>query len=275
MAATTTNLRLVVASKNPVKIGATRDGFEKSFPGHTFSISGVDVPSDVAAQPMTSRETLGGALNRLHAARALVPDADYWIGIEGGVEQTNFGGDAADVMEVFAWIVIEAADGTRGMGRTGSFFLPEAVVKLVVGGLELGHADDQVFGGSNSKQKTGSVGLLTQDRITRQSYYEHAETITFPPYTPTSSAVPRYNIPSLEASFPQQSWPNESVAALAAVAGVAATLLVVWALQLRQKRAKVMTREGSDDSISPPDYVCAGSPIGTSVTLPASSSSYM
>ncbi|ETV79584.1 hypothetical protein H257_06843 [Aphanomyces astaci] len=101
------------------------------------------------------------------------------------------------------------------------------------------------------------------------------ETITFPPYTPTSSAVPRHNIPSLEASFPQQSWPNESVAALAAVAGVAATLLVVWALQLRQKRAKVMTREGSDDSISPPDYVCAGSPIGTAVTLPASSSSYM
>ncbi|RHY07208.1 hypothetical protein DYB25_009083 [Aphanomyces astaci] len=200
MAATTTNLRLVVASKNPVKIGATRDGFEKSFPGHTFSISGVDVPSDVAAQPMTSRETLGGALNRLHAARALVPDADYWIGIEGGVEQTNFGGDApaADVMEVFAWIVIEAADGTRGMGRTGSFFLPEAVVKLVVGGLELGHADDQVFGGSNSKQKTGSVGLLTQDRITRQSYYEHAVLLALIPLQNTRF---RFVLPVVDAQY--------------------------------------------------------------------------
>ncbi|RHY24308.1 hypothetical protein DYB32_008895, partial [Aphanomyces invadans] len=166
---------------------------------HTFAVTGVNVPSGVSTQPITSRETLVGATNRLHAARERVPDADFWVGIEGGVEQTIVGdGHDPHVMEVFAWIVVEAADGTQGMSRTGSFYLPEGVVKLVVGGLELGHADDQEFGRTNSKHQTGTVGLLTDDRITRQSYYEHAVLLAL---IPLKNSQFRFALPTVHPSY--------------------------------------------------------------------------
>ncbi|KAH9106263.1 hypothetical protein LEN26_014602 [Aphanomyces euteiches] len=170
--------KLVVASLNPVKLGAARDGFTKSFHKETCTVTGVEVPSGVSVQPMTSDETLQGALNRIAAAKELHPDADFWLGIEGGVEKAAHN----NAMEVFAWIVVEAKDGKQGMSKTANFYLPRAVIECVDQGLELGHADDRVFGKSNSKQKTGSVGLLTNDLITRQTYYEHAAILAFIPF---------------------------------------------------------------------------------------------
>ena len=41
-------------------------------------------------------------------------------------------------------------------------------------GVELGHANDQVFDKQNSKQAGGAVGSLTGGQVTRQSLYEHA-----------------------------------------------------------------------------------------------------
>src|SRR5262249_15510189 len=92
--------KIVVASTNPVKIQAALSGFQKLFPRRAFSASGISVPSGVRAQPMTSRETFEGALNRAKAACDQISDADYWVGIEGGVEEI------AGAMEVFAWVVV-------------------------------------------------------------------------------------------------------------------------------------------------------------------------
>lgn len=54
-----------------------------------------------------------------------------------------------------------------GSARTASFFLPEAIATLVKGGLELGDADDKVFGSTNNKQSGGTVGHLTNGVIGR------------------------------------------------------------------------------------------------------------
>ncbi len=69
-----------------------------------------------------------------------------------------------------------------GKARTGAFMLPQEVANLVRSGIELGHADDQVFGRSNSKQTNGAVGLLTADLIDRQRYYEHAVILALVPF---------------------------------------------------------------------------------------------
>jgi non-canonical (house-cleaning) NTP pyrophosphatase len=81
----------------------------------------------------------------------------------------------------FAWIVISDGEKT-GKARTASFFLPSEVAKLVHQGMELGDADDQVFKKSNSKQKNGAVGLLTNDAITRKSLYLPAVQMAFIPF---------------------------------------------------------------------------------------------
>lgn len=166
---------IVVASTNPVKIAAALNGFQHMFPQESFEARGVSVASGVSAQPMTNAETLQGALNRVANARTTVPDADYWIGLEGGVENRD------GALEAFAWMVV--TDGTRtGKSRTSAYYLPEETASLIRQGMELGHADDVVFGRSNSKQQNGSVGLLTGDAVDRTAYYVQAVILALIPF---------------------------------------------------------------------------------------------
>jgi non-canonical (house-cleaning) NTP pyrophosphatase len=48
--------------------------------------------------------------------------------------------------------------------------------------MELGDADDLVFGRQNSKQKSGAVGLLTHNRVTRRTLYEQAVVLALIPF---------------------------------------------------------------------------------------------
>jgi inosine/xanthosine triphosphatase len=166
---------IVVASTNPVKIQAALAGFQLMFPAEEFTASSMAVSSGVSDQPLTDAETLQGALNRAAAAQAAEPHADFWVGIEGGCEELY--GELA----CFAWAVVRSTK-TVGKGRTGLFFLPEAVARLVRQGVELGTADDMVFNRSNSKQQNGAIGLLTGDVIDRLAYYEHALVMALVPF---------------------------------------------------------------------------------------------
>ncbi|MEW5873046.1 MAG: inosine/xanthosine triphosphatase [Chloroflexota bacterium] len=166
---------VVVASTNPVKVQAVRRGFERMFPGATFEFHTLSVPSGVRDQPASDREALQGARNRAAGAAAQSPAAAYWVGVEGGVEEQD------GEMAAFAWIVIQA-DGLCGKGRTGTFYLPWRVAGLVRQGVELGEADDIVFGRSNSKQENGAVGLLTGDVLNRAQLYEQAVILALMPF---------------------------------------------------------------------------------------------
>ena len=167
--------KIVVASQNPVKIEAALRGFRKVFPDEEFVAEGVRVPSGVSVQPMTDSETLQGALNRADGARKLVPEADYWAGIEGGVEEHG------DEIVAFAWIVVCTKNHT-GRGRSAAFFLPQSITELVRQGKELGDADDIVFQRNNSKQANGAIGILTGDAVDRTDLYEMAVIMALVPF---------------------------------------------------------------------------------------------
>ena len=168
--------KVIVASTNPVKNESVQIGFAKMFPDENFDVQGVSAPSDVSDQPMSSDETLIGATNRAENVSKLKTDADYWVGVEGGVE------DANEELEVFAWVVVKARDGKVGKGKTGSFFLPQKIAELVRQGMELGEADDIVFGRTNSKQANGAIGILTDDVVTRTTYYVPAVIMALIPF---------------------------------------------------------------------------------------------
>jgi inosine/xanthosine triphosphatase len=168
-------INIVVASTNPVKIQAAAKGFQRLFPGSELNVVAADVPSGVAHQPMSDEETLRGALNRSANAQAAHPNADYWIGIEGGIQPIGV------EMMAFAWIVVLSPE-MLGKGRTGTFFLPPAVAELIRQGKELGEADDVVFGRTNSKQENGAVGLLTDNVIDRAQLYEQAVILALIPF---------------------------------------------------------------------------------------------
>jgi inosine/xanthosine triphosphatase len=168
-------MTIIIASTNPVKIAAAREGFRAMNIGGDAGFTGVAVPSGVRDQPGTDSETLQGARTRAGNARSLLPDADFWVGIEGGVE------DDGERMIAFAWVVVLGRDLT-GEARTATFQLPPEVRRLVLDGVELGHADDIVFGRSNSKQQDGAIGILTDGLIDRMAYYAHAVMLALVPF---------------------------------------------------------------------------------------------
>ncbi|KAH7140308.1 inosine triphosphate pyrophosphatase-like protein [Dactylonectria estremocensis] len=170
---------IVVSSKNPIKIKAALEGFKQLLPAE-YEITGVSVPSGVPEQPFSDQETLLGAMNRVQNVREVVPDADYWVGIEGGVEERD-----GSILN-FAWIVVSGRHGRTGKARTASYALPEETAELLRKGMELGHADDAVFGRVNSKQSSGSVGLLTDDVVDRAGFYTPAVVLALIPFKNTN-----------------------------------------------------------------------------------------
>lgn len=182
--------RVVVASRNPVKIEASRLGFQRAFPERSFRVDGVAVDVEISDQPLSDEETRRGARLRVAAAASAVPEAPFWVGIEGGVAPlSSVDGiseehqDREERLVAFAWVAIRSRTSSRlGESRTGTFQIPPAVAALVRGGEELGVADDIVFGEKDSKRARGAVGLLTRDAVDRTGLYAPAVVFALIPF---------------------------------------------------------------------------------------------
>ncbi len=160
--------KVIVTSGNPVKSIATKNAFQRMFPDQQFKIEAIAVSSLVKDQPASDEETLTGALNRVKNAKQIRSDANYWIGIEGGIEERE------DGMVAFAWVFVENENGLIGKSRSGTFYLPDKVARKIREGIEMGSANDIIFDLKNSKQNSGAIGILTDDVIDRVQLYEHA-----------------------------------------------------------------------------------------------------
>ncbi|MCG6187934.1 inosine/xanthosine triphosphatase [Maribellus maritimus] len=166
-------IKIVVASENPVKINAVKEGFLVFY--SAIEVESIKVGSGVPDQPVSDLETKLGAHNRAVGAKQKIPDANFWVGIEGGIEHSEKGTTA------FAWIVVLSENGS-GEARTTTFLLPPAIANLVKNGRELGAAIDVVFNRENSKQKQGAVGLLTKNEISRTQLYIQAVQLALIPF---------------------------------------------------------------------------------------------
>ena len=167
--------KIIIASYNPVKIKATLNGFQKMFTHEQFEIASVSVSSDVNDQPTSNYETLLGAKNRVNSAFESAADADFWVGIEGGIEEQN------GEMAAFAWVVIKSKE-LMGRSKSGTFFLPKKVAQMIHEGKEMGLVNDIIFKQKNSKQNNGAIGILTQNVIDRIQLYEHAIILALVPF---------------------------------------------------------------------------------------------
>ncbi|KAL4439461.1 hypothetical protein ABPG77_008790 [Micractinium sp. CCAP 211/92] len=182
-------LSVVVASKNGVKINAVAAAVRAAFPGLQHTVAGAESDPGVPDQPFGDDQTLLGAYNRLACLAANPANAGSLLcAIEGGVgwaapaphglgalQQRQGGEQQRRQLECFAWAVVQAPGGRASHARSASFLLPPAITKLMLTeGLELGAADDRLWGRVKSGQGSGTIGHLTGGLLTRQSYYQHA-----------------------------------------------------------------------------------------------------
>ncbi len=162
---------VIIASLNPAKIAAVESAFQSAFAHQHFEFLGVSVASGVKDQPMSNQETLQGARNRVRNAKQAKPGADFYVGLEAGIEEQM----------TFAWMVVESAT-LRGESRSASLVLPPLVLEKLASANELGDVMDEVFATENIKQKGGAIGLLTHNQLTRSSVYHQALILALIPF---------------------------------------------------------------------------------------------
>ena len=155
--------RIAIGSINPVKCNASRSVLSALYPAAAFLP--VEVASGVSRQPWGDAETRRGALNRAEAALEAM-GAELGIGLEGGVQETEFG------LFTCAWCAIVDRMGRAGLGGSSCIRLPDLVADRVRSGVELGAAMDELSGQHNTKQNEGAIGLLTNGLSSRQAAYE-------------------------------------------------------------------------------------------------------
>jgi inosine/xanthosine triphosphatase len=156
-------MRVLVGSRNPTKIGAVQDIFDRCFGG--AEVIGIEVASGVAGQPVGD-ETFTGAENRartlvrLNAEQGLA--ARYCVGIEGGITALHGRWFA------FGTVCIADADGRLGFGVTSHFELPDQIAIALADGTELGSVIDELTGLQDTRLGGGAIGHLSQGRLDRR-----------------------------------------------------------------------------------------------------------
>lgn len=167
-------IKVIVGSRNPVKVNAVFSALSTMLEGVTVECQGVDAPSLVNDQPMTSEETRLGAINRVRYCQQH-HQADYFVAIEGGVDNFSYG------PATFAYIVI-ANNCKESIGRSAILPLPPVVYQALLAGEELGHVMDRLFNTHNIKQRGGAIGQLTHGAATREGNYTEALLLAMAPF---------------------------------------------------------------------------------------------
>jgi inosine/xanthosine triphosphatase len=159
---------IVVGSRNPVKVRAVHVGLSRVImDDFTLVETSLDGYPDVIDQPMSMSETWVGARRRAMYALQQC-NGDLGVGLEGGLAQIED--------EWFCVSCVAIAD-SRGMILSAmgpAVYVPAPIIELVQTGMELGDADDQYFGLSNSKQAGGLVGTITDGLVTREDGFTQA-----------------------------------------------------------------------------------------------------
>jgi inosine/xanthosine triphosphatase len=166
-------MRIAIGSLNPVKREAAEAALTPLFPAATFLA--LDVPSGIPAQPWGDEQTRNGALNRARAAMQQT-GADWAVGLEGGLKQTDVG------LMTCAWAAVVSADGRQGVGGGANMLIPPALTASLAPGQELGPVMDELTGEHNTNQALGAIGFLTDGLETRQSAFVHVLHLALAPF---------------------------------------------------------------------------------------------
>ncbi|RLI84260.1 inosine/xanthosine triphosphatase [Archaeoglobales archaeon] len=151
-------VKVVVGSKNPVKVEGVRQAFLQYF--DEVEVSSREVDSGVGSQPFND-DSIKGAINR--ALNSYSEEFDFSVGVEAGlfsVKRTITGFIDFQVSAIY--------DGSRiSVGFGPGFEYPPLVVEEVLKGKEVGDVMDEFTGIENLGEKTGAIHFLTKGKISR------------------------------------------------------------------------------------------------------------
>ncbi|MCK4475232.1 MAG: inosine/xanthosine triphosphatase [Methanophagales archaeon] len=173
-------MKILVGSRNPVKLEATKEAFSKYF--DAVEVVGIEVNSKVSNQPIED-ETFAGAKNRALELKRINEErnfnAEFFVGIEGGIKKLFHRWFTFGVM------CIMDDKGRIGYGTSPFFELPSQITEELLKGkgvVELGDVMDNLIGEKNTKERQGAVGYFTKGVMDRKRYYVDGLTVALIPF---------------------------------------------------------------------------------------------
>ncbi|KAG5471385.1 hypothetical protein LSCM1_01469 [Leishmania martiniquensis] len=167
-----------VGTTNRAKAKSVVTVVNKCFPDETHEVRLCEVSSGVSAQPMSAEETQRGALNRAKAALNAAPDADYGVGLEGGIEHI-----AGRWFECGWMVILEQTTGKCGIGSSARFEMSETIMRPILNeGKELAEVIDNLTGDEDVRSGLGAMGVLTAGHLDRAAAYEHGLMFALAPF---------------------------------------------------------------------------------------------
>jgi len=125
-------MKIILGSKSNDKKQILIKAFEEL---HLFpKVEKVEVDSEITDQPLDREKTLQGAKNRARNAKKLKPNADFWIGLEGGLH------DYGDGYRLVTCACLIDNSGNEYAGDGVEIHLPESVSEEVKKGGWFGDA---------------------------------------------------------------------------------------------------------------------------------------
>jgi len=121
-------MKILLGSKSKDKKQILIKAFEEL---HVFpKVESVEVDSEITNQPLDKNITLKGAKNRARNAKKKRPDADFWVGLEGGLHPTPHEaslGRSDYLYHLVTYACLIDKDGDEFIGNGTEIHLPESV----------------------------------------------------------------------------------------------------------------------------------------------------
>lgn len=159
-------MKILVGSKNPVKLESVKEAFSLYF--NSIKVIGLSVNSNVPDQPINEETYIGAQhraaeLQKINIAQSL--NADFYVGIEGGIQKTF------NKWFAFGCMCVKDKNGNTSFGTSAHFELPDTVTEQLLERKELGQVMDEIMHQNNTKQKGGAIGYFTNGRMNRKELY--------------------------------------------------------------------------------------------------------
>ena len=167
--------KIILSSTNEAKKQAVISVLEKIF-GTDFELVCADIDSGVSATPFSAEECMQGCKNRVAQIMKLYPDAQYWVGAEGGLqkfdEQYFLGG----------WVLVQNSHEIQSWGSSSWVQIPGDIITNLSPEKKLNEVIDySKFPRDLMENRVtlGTNGLLTNGIYTRIDEFRDALKIAF------------------------------------------------------------------------------------------------
>jgi len=173
-------MKVIIGSNNKDKIKIVKDALGGLH--LDVEVKGKKIDSGIADQPLDKDTTKAGATNRAQNAKKQAPDADFWIGLEGGLH------DYGEGYHLVTYACLVDKDGNEYIGEGEEIHLPDEVSEKVKKGEWFGDVIRK-YAKDNKIDDNLITRLSPFTRATQCSYVEYLKNSVGLNYRKKTSAV--------------------------------------------------------------------------------------